>query len=259
MFRSLPFGPLSIPTAPFLAMLAAVIGLEAAGRFGRRFRLAPDDVWNTGLLALLAGLIVARLWNVLQFWAIYSAEPLLIFSLRPGGFALWPGVVAALAAAYANLLRRALSPVKMAAAYAAGLLAAASVLNVSAFLTGAVVGLPADLPWAVNYFGRMVHPTGLYRALGLLIVLIWVWMTADGAQPGRTVLKAIFGFSLVYLAADAFVSEPAVLGSLRRSQVVALAAALASALLLARPAEAGAQFPVTSDQLSLSSDGKSAD
>lgn len=247
MLRSLPFGPMSIPTAPFLAMLAAVIGLEAAGRFGRRFRLAPDDVWNTGLLAILAGLIVARLWNVLQFWDIYSAEPLLIVSLRPGGFALWPGVAAALVAGYANLLRRALSPVKMAAAYTVGLLAAASVLNVSAFLTGGTVGLPSGLPWAANYFGQMVHPVGLYRALGMLLVLVWVWISADGAQPGRTVLKAVFGFSLVHLAADAFVAEPAVLGNLRRSQAVALAAALAGALLLVRPAK------VSSVQLSVSS------
>jgi phosphatidylglycerol:prolipoprotein diacylglycerol transferase len=257
MFQSLPFGPLSIPTAPILAMLAAVLGLEAAGRFGRRFRLAPDDVWNTGLLALLAGLIVARLWNVLQFWDIYSAEPLLIVSLRPGGFALWPGVAAALVAAYANLLRRALSPVKMAAAYTVGLLAAASVLNVSAFLTGAVVGLPTGLPWAANYFGQMVHPVGLYRALGMILVLAWVWLTADGAQPGRTVLKAVFGFSLVHLAADAFVSEPAVLGNLRRSQLVALATALLSALLLARPGKAGDQYSVeevSSDQLPVTSD-----
>lgn len=226
-------------------MLAAVLGLEAAGRFGRRFRLAPDDIWNTGLVALLAGLIVARLWNVLQFWDIYSAEPLLVFSLRPGGFALWPGVVAALVAAYANLLRRALSPLRMAAAYTVGVLAGATVLNVSAFLTGAVVGLPSDLPWAVNYFGQMVHPAALYRALGILLVLVWVWLDADGAAPGRTVLKAIFGFSLVHLAADAYVAEPAVFGLLRRSQLLALAGALVSALLLARPAGARAVQPAT--------------
>jgi hypothetical protein len=131
------------------------------------------------------------------------------------------------------------------------------VLNVSAFLTGAVVGLPTGLPWAANYFGQMVHPVGLYRALGMLLVLVWVWVTADGAQPGRTLLKAIFGFALVHLAADAFVVEPAVLGSLRRSQVVALAAALVSALLLARPGKASEQFSVkevTSDQLPVSSD-----
>jgi prolipoprotein diacylglyceryltransferase len=91
MYQALPFGPVTLPTGPLLAMLAVFLGLETAGRFGRRLGLRTDDVWNTGLLAVLAGLIVARLWNVFQFWYVYTAEPLLIVSLRPSGFALWPG------------------------------------------------------------------------------------------------------------------------------------------------------------------------
>ena len=41
-----------------------------------------------------AGVVVARLWNAAQFWYIYAEEPLLLFSLRPSGFALLPGLIA---------------------------------------------------------------------------------------------------------------------------------------------------------------------
>ncbi|MEX1019942.1 MAG: hypothetical protein WDZ49_09805, partial [Litorilinea sp.] len=71
MLPNIPFGPLTLPTGPILAMLAVVITLDLAGRYGRRLRIHPDDIWNTGLLALATGLIVARLWNVFQFWPIY--------------------------------------------------------------------------------------------------------------------------------------------------------------------------------------------
>ena len=110
MYPTLPFGPLSFPTGPILAILAIIVGLEVAGRYGRKLGLHPDDVWNTGLIAFASGLIVARLWNVFQFSHIYRAEPNLILSLRPSGFAFWPGVVAALIGGYAYLLYRRAGP-----------------------------------------------------------------------------------------------------------------------------------------------------
>ena len=119
---------------------------------------------------MLAGVIVARLWNVIQFWYVYAPEPLLIFSPRPSGFAFWPGVVAALMSGYIYLLRSALAPVVMAAAFAPGILAAGVVLDVGDYLTGVVTGLPSDLPWALPYFGEMQHPVALYRAMGFMVV-----------------------------------------------------------------------------------------
>ena len=123
MIPTLPFGPLSLPTGPVLAIFAVIVTLEIGGRFGRRLQLHPDDVWNVGLIGLAAGLIVARLWNVFQFWYIYRAEPTLIVSLRPSGFAYWPGVVAAVIAGYAYLWRARLDPAKIAAALAVGMAA----------------------------------------------------------------------------------------------------------------------------------------
>ncbi len=112
MYPALPFGPITLPTGPVFAILAIVFTLEVAGRVGRRFGIRPDDVWNTGLLAAVTALIVARLWNVIQFWYVYAAEPMLIISPRPSGFALVPGLIAALIVAYAYLLRKAIDPVQ---------------------------------------------------------------------------------------------------------------------------------------------------
>lgn len=233
MYPALPFGPVTLPTGPIFAMLALFLGLETAGRFGRRLGLRTDDVWNTGLLAVLAGLIVARLWNVFQFWYVYAAEPTLIVSLRPSGFAFWPGLIAAGVTAYAYMLRHALSPTRIAAAFAVGFLMAAGVISIADYLTGAMLGLPSDLPWARPYYGAMQHPAALYRAVGFLVSITVVWGLSDPRTPGASIGHAGLATGLVLLIADAFAANSAVTAGFRTSQLLGLVLALISAASLA--------------------------
>ena len=239
MYQALPFGPLSLPTGPIFALLAIYFGIETAARFGRRFGLRSDDVWNAGLLAVLTGLIVARLWNVIQFWYVYAAEPQLIISLRPSGFSLLPGLVGGAIAVYAYLLYRALSPVRMAAALSVGLLMMAAILAVGDYLTGAVIGLASDRPWALPYFGEMQHPVGLYRVIGFTLALVVVWLLVDAEHPGRTLLLVGFSFGLVHLVADGFLANAETVGPFRTTQTVGFMVAVLCATALAwsaRPA-----------------------
>ncbi len=246
MHATLALGPLSLPTGPILAMLAAVLALEVAGRAGRRFGLLPDDIWNTGLVALLAGVIVARLWTIIQFWPVYRDEPMLMVSLRPSGFAFWPGVIAALVAAFAWMVWKSLDPGRVTAALAIGLVAGAVVINVSVYLTGTLVGMPSDAPWAVRHFLEIVHPVGLYRALGLAALLVLLWATIDARRPARTIWLAVLGYALVHLVVDAFVRDAALLGSFHQSQVVGLVVAFVAALMLAREEASAGRAPQTS-------------
>lgn len=234
MHPTLPFGPASLPTAPILAVLAVMIALEVASRYGRKLGLHPDDVWNTALIGLAAGLIVARVWNVFQFWHIYRAEPALVFSLRPSGFEFWPGVIAALIGGYAYLLKRALDPVRIGAALGVGLLAGAAVLGVSGYLTGAILGLPSSVPWAQPYFGEMRHPAGLYLAAALAVAAALLWLFAPADRPGRVLLLAALAYSVVRVFVDGFRDGMELAGPFRIAQITALAVALVCAALLAR-------------------------
>lgn len=233
MYPTLPFGPASLPTTPILAILAVMAALEVASRYGRKLGLHPDDVWNTALIGLAAGLIVARVWNVFQFWGIYRAEPMLAFSLRPSGFELWPGVVAALIGGYAYMLKRALDPVKMGAALSLGGLAGAAVMGVSGYLTGGVLGLASTAPWAQLYFGEMRHPAGLYLALGLGLAAALLWVFAPLERPGRVFLMALLAYSLVRVFVDGFRDGMELVGPFRLGQAAALVVALVCAALLA--------------------------
>lgn len=242
MYSTLTFGLIALPTAPLFAMLAWLTGLEVAGRFGKRVDLGLNDVWNTGLVAIASGLIVARLWNVGRFWAVYSAEPLLILSPRPSGFDLLPGLVAAIIVAYAYLLYKALDPLAMLAAAGIGSVAAMMLLAISDFLTGEIVGTATQQPWATNYFGESVHPAALYRGVGFLVLLFVLPMLSKRiiGNTHRTaltlILATILGCALVHIIADGFVESTNLLAGLRISQIVALLIALIATWLLARQA-----------------------
>jgi prolipoprotein diacylglyceryltransferase len=234
MYPFLPLGPLSIPTAPLFAILAAWLGLTIMARVGAKQLLNPDQVTNAGFIALASGIIVARLWHVVQFWAIYREEPLLALSLRPGGMSLGPGIVAAFIGGYAYLLYARLDPIKVFAALSVGILVADAIWQMGAFLTGYVVGMATDLPWSVTYFDARVHPVALYRALGALFVAGAIALWADLRRPGRVILLAALGYALVRLIVDAFLTDAALIGAWRVSQVVAFVAALVISLILSR-------------------------
>lgn len=240
MYSTLTFGSLALPTVPLFALIAWLVGLEVAGRFGKNVHLDLNAIWNTGLVAIGVGLIVARLWNIVRFWAVYSTEPLLIFSLRPSGFEFYPGLAAALIAAYAYLIYKALDPLNIFAAAGVGTIAAMAILAVSNFLTGAVVGTITQQPWSANYFGESVHPAALYRGLGFLAVLVALAIFSKriigtSSRKAQTIiLLTILGGALVRLVADGFVENAEVLAGFRISQFVALFMALIATWLLAQ-------------------------
>ncbi len=234
MYPTLPLGPLSFPTGPILALAALIVCLDVASRYGRKLDLSSDDIWNTGLIGFASGLIVARLWNVFQFWHIYSDNLRLIVSLRPSGFAFWPGVIGAIVAGYAYLIYRSLDPMRVAAALSIGGLAGGAVLSLSGYLTGSILGLASSVPWAIPYYGEPRHPVGLYQAVGLIGLTTGLWLRADPIKPGRTVLWAVLGYSLLRLFLDGFRDNALLTGQYRLSQITALAVALLCLGLLAR-------------------------
>ncbi|RME63440.1 MAG: hypothetical protein D6790_04690 [Caldilineae bacterium] len=235
MYPSLAIGPISLPTAQFFALLAAWFGLSVLAQTGSHRRMDADSLWNLGFIMLAVGLIVARFWHVVQFWSIYRDEPLLIISPRPGGFALGAGLAGAVLAGYAFLVWRRLNPVQVAAPLAVALLAAGAVLDVSAFLTGSVVGTPTNMPWGLPYFGEVRHPVALYRAGAMLLLALWLYLRGDPERPGRVVMQALLGYGLIRLVADGFLADPSItLGGVRTSQLVGLLLSLAAAAVLHR-------------------------
>lgn len=220
-----------------------MIGLDVAGRYGKRLGQTADDVWNAGLIMSLSCLIVARLWNVIQFWEVYASEPGLIASIRPSGFVWAPGMIAGLVAGYAYMLWRALDPLRVLLAIGIGITAAWIVQSISHHLTGALLGSKSDLPWALPYYYETRHTVALYEAAGAALLWLTLEFLSKRTPPVRIVLLLLLGWGILLLITRAFTAEPIMLAGVRAVQLGALAVALAASWLLGRGTGKAADSP----------------
>jgi len=99
---SIPLGPLMLATERLIALVLIAAFLFLGSRIARRTATHADTAaWR----ALLIGLVAARLAFVLANLDAYRTEPLSALAVWQGGFALWPGVLAALVTIFAMLRR----------------------------------------------------------------------------------------------------------------------------------------------------------
>lgn len=96
-------GPLAIPFAPLLVLVAVLAAMFVGRRLGKQSaREVESLLWQT----LVAGLLVSRLAFVWQFREVYFYAPLGILDIRDGGWAPVPGLIGAAVFAFVRQLRR---------------------------------------------------------------------------------------------------------------------------------------------------------
>lgn len=236
MLPVLQIGPVSLAT-PGLALIAGLwLGLEAASRLAQRRSLDGEALYSAWFNALIAGMLGARLGFVLLnlplYAAISPAGRLLraIAALSPGTENLWFGLAVGIAALIYSARRKGLPLLPMLDVSAPGLLIFAAGAALANFLSGAAYGLPTRLPWAINLWGAMRHPTQLYLMVAALSITAFLWRMERLSENHTTGLAAqlgllLYGLSLLLiepLRAD----SPLIGAGLRVWQFVGLAAML---------------------------------
>lgn len=66
------------------------------------------------------------------------------------------------------------------------------------------IGLPTSLPWGISPgdIVQQYHPVGIYRAIGLFTVLLWIGLRPLRAGSGMATAAALLGLGAVQLAAS---------------------------------------------------------
>jgi phosphatidylglycerol:prolipoprotein diacylglycerol transferase len=234
MLPALDLFGLSLPVGP-LALLAAFYGaLWLAGREAGRLGLDPELSWDFGTVALVAGIIGARLWYVAANWRAYALDWSQVFALAAGSLAVLPGAVIGLVAGLIWVGRRGVDWPRFADALAPGLALGQAVAALGAFLTGEAYGRAADVPWAVVVWGEPRHPVQLYEAGVSLVILGLLWYIRQRKPyAGFTWLAYLFLAAAGRLLVEGFRGNPDLtLGGLRTMQVLSLAVGLLALLAL---------------------------
>lgn len=198
--RLFQFGPLVLPTYGLFAALALVAGLTLAMRTAQRLRVAPDQMWNLGLTAILSAVIGSKLLLIVGHWRDFLSYPLLMLSLSVPqtvdslltemGLGLLAGLL------YMTLRRMPWLPALDAAAPAWAL--GQSIRMLGCFFAGCSYGRPTRAPWGVTFhskwatlwnntpLGVRLQPVQLeFCAVDLALALLLLWWLPRRRQPGE--------------------------------------------------------------------------
>jgi phosphatidylglycerol:prolipoprotein diacylglycerol transferase len=190
-------GPLVIRWYGILMALSIVVALWLAHRQAKREGLPADDIITMGQWAILAGLVGARLYEVIFNWDYYGQYPRKILAVWEGGLAIHGGLIVGplvgvwLAWKWGLPVLRSLDVTAPSFAIAQAIGRWGNFFNEEAF------GRPTSLPWKLyispphrppgysqfDYF----HPAFLYESLWDLAVFgaLVLWLRPRlRAQPG---------------------------------------------------------------------------
>lgn len=240
MFRSpgpiaLAIGPFTIRWYGILMACAMGIGLWLAYREARRRRVDPDELLKTSELALVGGLIGARLYYVAFSWEYYSQFPQKIIAVWEGGLAIHGGLLGGLLlgggyAWWKQLpLPRYLDIVAPSLALGQGIGRWGNFFNEEAF------GRPTDLPWKLFITApnrplpyvreEFFHPTFLYESLWDLAVfglLVLVFRQRLEQSSGALFLAYVGLYSIGRFWVEGLRTDSLMLGPMRVAQLVSL-------------------------------------
>jgi phosphatidylglycerol:prolipoprotein diacylglycerol transferase len=231
LFPILNVGPAALQLPGLILLVGYWTSLNLAERRAKAEGLPEDAVFNAGFIALLAGLIGARLGFVALHWAAYENDLAGALALTTGALSTPAGLLVGLAAAAIYLRRFRLSIPLLLDALAPALALLFAFISLADLSAGSAFGYPSDLPWAIELWGARRHPTQIYEllaALGTLALLLW-WTRRQRPFPGFLFLLFLLAYGASRLFLDAFRADSWLLpGGYRAVQVVGLAAVILS-------------------------------
>lgn len=189
-----------------LIVTGALVGAFIATRLARRRGIDPDHVWNALLIALILGVIGARLYHVISSPAgtsiglsYYLANPLEMLNFRQGGLGIYGAVAGGILALFLYTRYAKLNFAQFVDIAIPGLAFAQAIGRWGNFFNQELYGFPTGLPWGIPIDAAhrlpmfadlakypvestLFHPTFLYESLwdlgmGLLLLyasLRWV-------------------------------------------------------------------------------------
>lgn len=223
MLPVLQVGPLAVQLPGLLLLLGFWLASMLVGRSAGRHGLDGEVLDRLLLLAMVAGVIGARLGFALQHASAFAADPRAILSFNLTAFAPVEGAAAAVLAALIYAQRKSLPLWPTLDALAPGAALFAVFVHLSQLASGDGFGAPTNLPWAIELWGERRHPAQLYAlAASLVILLIVLRLEKRQEFPGELAFGWLALASATRLLLEGFRGDSQYLAGVRQAQLVAL-------------------------------------
>ena len=229
-----------------LMALSIVVALWLCHRQARREKLPADDIISVAQWAILAGLVGARLYEVIFNWDYYGAYPRKILAVWEGGLAIHGGLIVGplvgvlLAWRWHVPILRGLDVAAPSFAIGQAIGRWGNFFNEEAF------GQPTNLPWKLyispphrppgyaqfDYF----HPTFLYESMWdlAMFILLVAWLRPRlREQPGALFFAYIGVYSIGRFLIEGIRLDSFWVGPFRVAQLASLVGVLVAVVGLA--------------------------
>jgi phosphatidylglycerol:prolipoprotein diacylglycerol transferase len=140
-----------------MVLLGVISGIGISAWRTRQVGVNPDVMVSLCMWMLVAGIVGARLFYVLQYWNDDIKQPtfretiLEILNFPGGGLVIYGALLAGAAAFFYYNWRRNLPPLAMADLLAPGVALGIALGRIGCFFNGCCFGGVCDLPWAVQF------------------------------------------------------------------------------------------------------------
>lgn len=225
MFPILQVGPLALQVPGLVLLVGLWLGLLLAERRARRVGDNPADIYNLVFIGLIAGVVGARLSYAISYPEAFSGNLMNLVSLNPGLLDPFAGALIAITAIVIYMYRKQL-PVWRTLDNLTPLFAVMSIaIGISHLASGNAFGKPTDLPWGIQLWGSIRHPSQIYEIITATITFIAI-LIIDRSQwsesPGNTLLAFIILTATSRLFLEAFRGDSLIIANgIRLAQVIA--------------------------------------
>jgi phosphatidylglycerol:prolipoprotein diacylglycerol transferase len=163
-------GPLTIYSYGLMLAVAVIVCGYLLARDANKEGIATDVIYDFIFLAVLSGIIGARVFFIVLHWDFYAHTPIEIIMVQNGGLSWQGGLVLGSLAGLWFVRKKGLPLTKILDLIAPYLALGQAIGRLGCFLNGCCFGKP--VVWGIYFpvHDAHLHPTQLYCAFGLLML-----------------------------------------------------------------------------------------
>src|SRR6266508_6374297 len=161
------------------------VGVWLTAREAERKGFKKEDVYEAAMWIIVAGIIGARLFHVLDHWSHeYAANPVRALYIWEGGLAIWGALIGGLIAGALITWQRGWRFPRFLDAAAPGLVLAQAIGRIACVITGDAMGKPTTGPFGFAYtspnaivpqLGVYYTPMPVYEIIANLLIFGILW------------------------------------------------------------------------------------
>ena len=239
-------GPLQIRWYGILMATAILVGFWLANRRAVAEGLPADHILRAAQWGVVAGLVGARLYEVVFNWDYYGQFPSKIIAVWEGGLAMHGGLIAGPIVGALLAWKWRLPVLRALDVIAPSMVLGQAIGRWGNFFNEEAFGRPTDLPWKLYISpphrplefrqAEFFHPTFLYESLWNLLVfalLVGLVRPRLGRHPGAVFFAYVGLYSVGRFLIEALRLDSFCMGPFRVAQLASAAGVLVAAAGLA--------------------------